>query len=109
MLSGPGDRGAHSRARPGAPAIAKTGVRARASAGRADYSGSLLSGARVDGRAGLRAGCLSSPPHPRISPRHDWKNWREYEPGHPPDAQITAEAYSPGLGWMVALGYVRVA
>jgi folate-binding protein YgfZ len=33
----------------------------------------------------------------------------EYEPGHPPDAQITAEAYSPGLGRMVALGYVRVA
>ena len=33
----------------------------------------------------------------------------EYEPGHPPDAQITGEAYSPGLGRMVAIGYVRVA
>jgi tRNA-modifying protein YgfZ len=33
----------------------------------------------------------------------------EYEPGHPPDAQITGEALSPALGWMVALGYVRVA
>ena len=33
----------------------------------------------------------------------------EYEPGHPPDAQITSEALSPGLGWMVGLGYVRVA
>jgi tRNA-modifying protein YgfZ len=33
----------------------------------------------------------------------------EYEPGHPPDAQITGEAFSPALGWMVGLGYVRVA
>jgi aminomethyltransferase len=31
-----------------------------------------------------------------------------YEPGHPPDAQITSEAWSPALGRMVALGYVRV-
>jgi aminomethyltransferase len=32
----------------------------------------------------------------------------EYEPGYPPDAQITSEAFSPALGRMVALGYVRV-
>jgi folate-binding protein YgfZ len=33
----------------------------------------------------------------------------EYETGSPPpDAQITSEAYSPTLGKMVALGYVRV-
>ena len=32
----------------------------------------------------------------------------EYEPGHPPDAQITSEAFSPALGRMVALGYGRV-
>jgi folate-binding protein YgfZ len=31
----------------------------------------------------------------------------QYQPGHPPDAQITSEAYSPALGKMVALGYVR--
>ena len=31
----------------------------------------------------------------------------EFEPGHPPDAQITSEVYSPALGRMVALGYVR--
>ena len=31
----------------------------------------------------------------------------EYEPGHPPAAQITSEAWSPALGKMVALGYVR--
>jgi aminomethyltransferase len=33
----------------------------------------------------------------------------EYEPGHPPDAQITSEVYSPALGRMVGLGYVRSA
>ena len=32
----------------------------------------------------------------------------EFEPGHPPDAQITSEAFSPALGRMVGLGYVRV-
>ena len=33
----------------------------------------------------------------------------EYAPGHPPEgARITSEAWSPGLGRMVALGYVRV-
>jgi aminomethyltransferase len=32
----------------------------------------------------------------------------EYEPGHPPEAQITSEAFSPALGRMVGLGYVRV-
>jgi folate-binding protein YgfZ len=31
----------------------------------------------------------------------------EYEPGHPPDAQITSEAFSPALGRMVGLGYTR--
>jgi aminomethyltransferase len=32
----------------------------------------------------------------------------EYEPGHKPEAQITSEAFSPALGRMVSLGYVRV-
>jgi aminomethyltransferase len=32
----------------------------------------------------------------------------EYEPGHPPEAQITSEVFSPALGRMVALGYVRL-
>jgi aminomethyltransferase len=32
----------------------------------------------------------------------------EYEPGSLPDAQVTSEAYSPALGRMVGLGYVRV-
>jgi tRNA-modifying protein YgfZ len=31
----------------------------------------------------------------------------EYEPGHQPEAEITSEAFSPALGRMVALGYVR--
>jgi tRNA-modifying protein YgfZ len=31
----------------------------------------------------------------------------EYPPGHPPDAQITSEMFSPALGHMVALGYTR--
>ncbi len=31
----------------------------------------------------------------------------EYKPGHPPEAEITSEAWSPALGKMVALGYVR--
>jgi len=31
----------------------------------------------------------------------------EYDAGHRPDAQITSEAYSPALGRMAGLGYVR--
>ena len=31
----------------------------------------------------------------------------QYEPGKPPEAQITSEAWSPALGRIVALGYVR--
>jgi aminomethyltransferase len=31
----------------------------------------------------------------------------EYETGHPPEAQITSEAWSPAAGKNVALGYVR--